>query len=482
MAPYESRTNNNYMIQHPPTLAEIEEALDHHPTSPQNEGYDQKQDEFSDYHKVGAQYEQPLPQRPLHYDNDINYGGQQYAGDAMVQPSPRPKQSAAVRANDCSETNNDYDRPMHYDSSINHDGQQYADDAMGLTSLPPKQSLASRARDYSQANKNYDYTDEGIFSQSEYSNSPNDFSSPGYIQMPGGLNRPHKQPSLKMGVISSHPTVEPKEQRQQVLDNEECALDINDPEFLAAVQRDAANDVVIAVVFVSLVFFSFLFMAVVVASVMIVNSYGFVISMILILMVTIVFVTSFWIGRVLFSDRRMKKAKRHIVYWKEVAKVVVVEEIDAFRVEWGEHLMLTNGDGEKNETFDQNTYNQMNFEHMDSEPDFAPVDSTRNSGNTNRSSVRQEVPAASKKKKSVLFGFVRPFLSKKKSSNAGGALTKKKKGTFKRRMFGKKKNTSVTNIYENDDSIKIHTAPSPQMDTSYVPPHHIGDQQYDDFP
>jgi hypothetical protein len=193
---------------------------------------------------------------------------------------------------------------------------------------------------------------------------------------------------------------------------------------LEQVKLDAANDAVAMGIFVALAFFTLLFATAMGLVFLLVSQYG------LIAWVAVSSLTFILVGggvltyKYMTQEKKMRKAHKHIVYWKEVATQVIVNEIHNFKEEMNQHLYITDGSEYDNE----NNSNDNDVEERN------PTDTTNANSYTamddnNINNLRQ-LPSAgsrssstksgdSKKSKSILFGVIRPFLSKKRKTKNG---------------------------------------------------------------
>ena len=127
---------------------------------------------------------------------------------------------------------------------------------------------------------------------------------------------------------------EPKEE-----DDEDGEIRYTDDD----IQKDAANIAVMAVVNVALIFFAGLFLCAVAGSILLMGQFGFVTFTIVLCLVAIVVGTGMWVLQVVDQDRKLRPVKRKMERWQAIAKAVVINEIENFKLDWQEHLMLTNG-------------------------------------------------------------------------------------------------------------------------------------------
>jgi len=191
-------------------------------------------------------------------------------------------------------------------------------------------------------------------------------------------------------------------------DDDDDAID------LEKVKQDAANDAVAMGIFAALGFFIVLFSSTMVMVILLVSKYGVVawvsVSSLCFLLCGGGFLTYKYISK----EKKMRKAHKNILYWKEVAVQVVLNEIEAFQIEMNEHLMITDGEDEYDTEDNFNDYQPMHAESRN--PSFTQEKGDDNF-RQNPSSSSSKDSKKTKKKKSVLFGMIKPFLSKKKKDN-----------------------------------------------------------------
>ncbi len=183
------------------------------------------------------------------------------------------------------------------------------------------------------------------------------------------------------------------------------------------IQRDAANDTVAFIVYLSLLFFMALFFGVTISIIIIVGQYGFVVFMILCILVFIVALLSRFIIYYMEQDRVLKPMRKKMRRWHAIATAVVVNEFKNFHLDLNDHLLLT---------YDENYQGDVG-DHGDEEGDNKDDGKKRSSrwrrgGGSNQR--RRRGP------RSKLFGLlVQPLLKKKDGQNRlfGGKRKKDKK-------------------------------------------------------
>jgi len=182
-----------------------------------------------------------------------------------------------------------------------------------------------------------------------------------------------------------------------------------------AMQRDEANDTVALTIFLFLFLFGCLFVFSTALIITFVIKFGVIEFTALSVLCFIVLVGGWFLAKNIIEESKMQHAKKTIVYWKEIAEVVIIEEMRRFKFEWNEHYLLTNDEcNESNEINERRDGNETNF--------------VKELNNENRNIDSFEtVEKKAKEGKSILFRLVKPFLSKRKA--ASQRMKKDKKGT-----------------------------------------------------
>jgi hypothetical protein len=217
---------------------------------------------------------------------------------------------------------------------------------------------------------------------------------------------------------------------------------------LEQVKLDAANDAVVMGIFVALAFFTLLFATAMGLVLLLVSQFG------LIAWVAVSSLTFILVGggvltyKYMTQEKKMRKAHKHIVYWKEVATQVIVNEIHNFKEEMNQHLYITDGSEYENSDNDNDVEDR-------NPTDTANANSYTAMDDHNRNNNLRQLPSAeshsstksgdSKKSKSVLFGLIRPFLSKKRKTKNGA-----KQQNEKQRSKSKPRQSNITSTRRND--------------------------------
>ena len=167
-----------------------------------------------------------------------------------------------------------------------------------------------------------------------------------------------------------------------------------------AMQRDSANDTVALTIFLFLFLFGCLFVFSTALIITFVIKFGVIEFTALSILCFIVLVGGWFLAKSIIEESKMQHAKKTILYWKEVAKAVIIEEIRRFKFEWKEHYLLTHEDcSESNEINERRDGNETNF----------VKELNRN--------IDKNVEKKPKEGKSILFRLVKPFLSKRKAAS-----------------------------------------------------------------
>ena len=192
------------------------------------------------------------------------------------------------------------------------------------------------------------------------------------------------------------------------------------------IQRDAANIAVMAMVNIALIFFAGLFVCAVAGSILLMGHFGFVTFTIILCLVAIVIGTVLWVIQIVDHDRKLKPVKRKMKRWQAIAKAVVVNEIENFKLDWQEHLMLTNGgDGD-----DYDDYQEMDDDGENNvEGALGAISASAGAvpGSVEKNTTSSSSTRGSDRPRSVIFGLVvHPFLKGKKKMRRLGRKKKKK--------------------------------------------------------
>lgn len=94
------------------------------------------------------------------------------------------------------------------------------------------------------------------------------------------------------------------------------------------------------VVHLALAFFTILFALTIIGCVIIVEQFGFIIFLAIVLLCSIFLGTIYFVGHLLLEDEKLKRARHTVRQWHEVAKAVVVEEMRLFKSDFQEQFLL----------------------------------------------------------------------------------------------------------------------------------------------
>jgi heme/copper-type cytochrome/quinol oxidase subunit 4 len=129
----------------------------------------------------------------------------------------------------------------------------------------------------------------------------------------------------------------------------------------------------------------------------VISQYGLVALVFLGILVVFAISLLYFVDQMLKRDARLQPIRRKLQAWHAMAKLLVQDEVDAFKQEWKEyHLLLTNGG-------DEDDWKKSSLAHQ-GQPQPLSSDETET----------QQQQQKKKKKKSVVFRFIQPFLKVKK--------------------------------------------------------------------
>ena len=103
---------------------------------------------------------------------------------------------------------------------------------------------------------------------------------------------------------------------------------------------------VAVVVHLCLMFFTGLFALAIVASVMLVQRHGLVVFLAVVFVSCLCLGTVYAVGHLIIEEEKLKEARRTVDKWQRMAKAVIVEELQLFKMDIQEQFLLMDGSAE----------------------------------------------------------------------------------------------------------------------------------------
>ena len=261
--------------------------------------------------------------------------------------------------------------------------------------------------------------------------------------------------------VSSHyanPTQQQQPQQQKQKQQERHEQQEEDDIYYQLM--DVSDKATAWAIHICLIVFAVIVIVAVVLAFLAIESYG-VVAIVAISMIVLALGGLGWfVHSIVQDDHRLRPIRREIHSWTKVIQQIVQDEMDAFYDEWqDEYKLLTYGDvsSTKDGTQQQQQQHPTNQKSLD-EPSSLDCDPSNSIS----------MPSPRRKRKSVLFTMVRPFL------------------TVKRRVFSRSKrnNSNSNNSNSNNDILIDSTQPTKEtcsmeqelspmdQNSSYQPPPH----------